>query len=101
MKQEGIELGIDKHDGDDLSEFETASSEFHDDDDDDDDTDVSEELEEEVLEDQDNELKTDEDNLVEKSTDNIDLDNLEVDDEIDEDIVVNTTTTPKRSPNPL
>ena len=47
MKQEGIELGIDKHDGDDLSEFETASSEF--DDDDDDDTDVSEELEEEVL----------------------------------------------------
>ena len=23
-----IELGIDKHDGDDLSEFETASSEF-------------------------------------------------------------------------
>ena len=63
------------------------------DDDDDDDTDVSEELEEEVLEDQDNELKTDEDNLVEKSTDNIDLDNLEVDDEIDEDIVA--TTTPK------
>ena len=28
MKQEGIELGIDKHDDDDLSEFETASSEF-------------------------------------------------------------------------
>lgn len=100
MKQEGIELGIDKHDGDDLSEFETASSEFHDDDDDDDDTDVSEELEEEVLEDQDNELKTDEDNLVEKSTDNIDLDNLEVDDEIDEDIVVNTTTTPKKESKP-
>ena len=45
MKQEGIELGIDKHDDDDLSEFETASSEFHDDDDDDEDTDVSEELE--------------------------------------------------------
>lgn len=101
MKQEGIELGIDKHDGDDLSEFETASSEFHDDDDDDDDdTDVSEELEEEDLEDQDNELKTGEDNLVEKSTDNIDLDNLEVDDEIDEDIVANITATPKKESKP-
>ena len=37
---------------------------------------------------------------MEKSTDNIDLDDLEVDDEIDEDIVVNTTATPKRSLNP-
>ena len=33
MKQEGIDLGIDKHDEDDLSAFETASSNFLDDDD--------------------------------------------------------------------
>lgn len=91
MKQEGIELGIDKHDDNDLSEFETASSEFH--------SDYSEEELEEVeeykedQEDQDVEVKPSKDNIVEESKSKIDLDNLEVDDEIDEDSVINTTTT--------
>lgn len=81
MKQEGIDLGIDKHDDDNLSDFETASSNFlegDNNDDDDDDEDkylLSDEL---IHEDQ----EVDVDNTKEHL---IDIDNLEVDDDINEE----------------
>ncbi|EGW34339.1 uncharacterized protein SPAPADRAFT_149073 [Spathaspora passalidarum NRRL Y-27907] len=78
MRQEGIELGIDKDDID-LDEFETASSGFSEDD-------IDDELEIEDIEDiEDIENIKEEAKEVEQEPSPVKLDNFEVDDEINSD----------------
>lgn len=79
MKQEGIDLGIDKHDEDDLSAFETASSNFLDDDD------LDEDEEEKIESDELLNEEEEEDSVATPIDNSIDIDNLEVDDDIDEE----------------
>ncbi|RCK62891.1 J protein JJJ1 [Candida viswanathii] len=83
MKQEGIDLGIDKHDEDDLSEFETASSHF-----------LEGEEEDELTEEEKDDPKEEETKEV-----SIDIENLEVDDDIEEEDLV--ISSPKEEINPL
>ncbi|EER36038.1 conserved hypothetical protein [Candida tropicalis MYA-3404] len=79
MKQEGIDLGIDKHDEDDLSAFETASSNFSDDDD------LDEDEEDKIESDELLNEEEEEDSVATPIDNSIDIDNLEVDDDIDEE----------------
>ncbi|EMG48625.1 Transcription factor with zinc finger DNA-binding motif, putative [Candida maltosa Xu316] len=84
MKQEGIELGIDKHGDNDLSEFETAESEFN----------SEVELSEPESDDEEDQEKEEIEEVVDEPEISLDVEDLEVDDEIDEDSVDSSSPLP-------